>query len=81
MRIGSAPSFAVAIGGRLGVGTEGMQMTKQRAEQLVILIIALVVLGIGAGVAAWWRSDTVLACRGTVALNAPELLPLPPYRK
>ena len=68
MRIGSAPSFAVAIGGRLGVGTEGIQMTKQRADQRVILIIALVVLGIGAGVAAWWRSDTVLACRGTVAL-------------
>ena len=28
----------------------------------------LVVLGVGAGVAAWWGSDTVLACRGTVAL-------------
>jgi hypothetical protein len=45
-----------------------MQTTKQGAAQWSLLITAPVVLGIGAGVAAWWRSDTVLVCRGTVAL-------------
>ena len=43
-------------------------MTKQVAAQWSFLIIVLVALGVGAGVATWWRSDTVLACRGTVAL-------------
>ena len=43
-------------------------MTKQGAPQWRILITVLVVLGVGASVAAWWGSDTVLACRGTVAL-------------
>ena len=58
----------MALGVRFGVGTEGIQMTKQVAAQWSFLIIVLVALGVGAGVATWWRSDTVLACRGTVAL-------------
>jgi hypothetical protein len=43
-------------------------MTKQGATRWSVLITVLMVLGIGASVAAWWQSDTVLACRGTVAL-------------
>jgi hypothetical protein len=45
-----------------------MRMTKQGASQRGVLITVLVVLGVGAGVAAWWQSDTILVCRGTVAL-------------
>jgi hypothetical protein len=43
-------------------------MAKRRAPHRSVLITVLVVLGVGAGVAAWWQSDTVLVCRGTVAL-------------
>ena len=43
-------------------------MAKRRAPHRGVLITVLVVLGVGAGVAAWWQSDTVLVCRGTVAL-------------
>src|SRR5690349_16662288 len=43
-------------------------MTKRRTPRRGVLITVLVVLGVGAGVAAWWQSDTVLVCRGTVAL-------------
>jgi hypothetical protein len=45
-----------------------MRMTKRGVDQWRILTTIVVVLGVGAGVAAWWQSDTVLACRGTVAL-------------
>ena len=40
-------------------------MAKRRAHQGV-LITVLVVLAVGAGAAAWWQSDTVLLCWGTV---------------
>ena len=41
-------------------------MAKRRAPHRGVLITVLVVLGVGAGVAAWWQSDTVLLCQGTV---------------
>jgi hypothetical protein len=43
-----------------------MRMAKRSAPRRGVLITVLVVLGVGAGVAAWWQSDTVLLCRGTV---------------
>src|SRR5262249_38060565 len=43
-------------------------MTKRRAPRPGVLMAVLMVLGVGAGVAAWWQSDTVLVCRRTVAL-------------
>ena len=49
-------------------GVDGMRMAKQGAAGWSFLLTVPVILGIGAGVAAWWRSDTVLACRGTAAL-------------
>jgi hypothetical protein len=45
-----------------------VRMTKQWAARWSFLITVPVILGIGAAVAAWWRSDIVLACRGTAAL-------------
>jgi hypothetical protein len=43
-----------------------MRMAKRSAPHRGVLITVLVVLGVGAGIAAWWQSDTVLLCRGTV---------------
>jgi hypothetical protein len=47
-------------------------MAKGSAPHRGVLVTVLVVLGVGAGVAAWWQSDTVLLCRGTVRGGHPN---------